>query len=94
MPGAEVSRDPRAVAKGSSGSPRAVFTDISGSPSWHNHSVGGPLSCERSECQGGLEAQLHAAFSIENDKFSVDELAHKMSDLEKLFWMKWIAGLT
>jgi hypothetical protein len=76
MPGAEVSRDPRAVAKGSSGSPRAALIEISGTPSGHKHSVGGPLSCERSECQGdlwaqpprrrGLGAQLHAAVSIEN----------------------------
>jgi hypothetical protein len=83
MPGAEVSRDPRAVAKGSSGPPRAVLMEISGTPSWHKHSFGGPLSCERSECQGGLVAQLLAAVSIENDKFWVDELAHEMSVLDE-----------
>jgi hypothetical protein len=83
MPGAEVSRDPRAVAKGSSGSPRAVLMVISGTPSWHKHSVGGPLSCERSECQGSLGAQLHAAVAIENDKVWVDDLAHEMSVLDE-----------
>jgi hypothetical protein len=91
MPGAEVFRDPRAVAKGSSGSPRAVLMEMSGTPSWHKHSFGGPLSCERSECQeglgaqpprkGGLGALLHVAVSVVNDKFWVDELAHEMSVL-------------
>jgi hypothetical protein len=93
MPGAELSRDPRAVVKGSSGSPRAVFMEISGTPSRHKHGVGGVLLCERSKCQaglgaqpprkGGLGSQLHAAVSIENDKFWVDELAHGMSVLDE-----------
>jgi hypothetical protein len=67
--------------------------EIAGTPSWYKHSFGGPLSCERSEYQvglgaqpprkGGLRAQLHAAFSIENDKLLVDELDHEMSVLDE-----------